>query len=303
MSNKILVTGALGFIGSYVAKHFASIGYEIYGIGHGYIDSFYYGKYGLSEWKSADITVESLYDFGQEFYAIVHCAGNGSVDFSIKNPYEDYQRNVGSTLEILEYIRLYNKNAKLIYPSSPAVCGQQSDTLISEDCKEAPCSPYGHNKKIAEFLCQSYALRYDLRITIVRLFSVYGNHLRKQLIWDACNKLSNNDSRQVVFFGDGKETRDFVHILDVANLFEILLTLEHSFLIINAGSGEKVTIENLLSKINKFFNKEVIFNNIIHDGNPRHYWADITLAKSFNWIPQIAIDDGIADYIQWFKSQ
>ena len=115
-------------------------------------------------------------------------------------------------------MRVYNPKAQLIYPSSPAVQGEHTNTPIKEDYVGKPASPYGYHKKIVEDLCQSYSEKYSLKISVVRLFSVYGNGLKKQLLWDAYNKIRYS-SKEVEFWGTGEETRDFIHIEDVLIFF------------------------------------------------------------------------------------
>lgn len=302
MIKKILITGAKGFLGSNLTKHFKSLGYETYGIGHGGFSIEESKHIGLDYWETNDITIEAILRFGQKFDVIIHCGGSGSVSFSVNNPYEDFKKTVDGTLEVLEYIRVHNSNAHLIYPSSPAVQGEHPDIPIKEDYVGKPVSPYGYHKKIAEDLCQSYSEKFNLKISIIRLFSVYGIGLKKQLLWDACNKITNSKKR-VEFWGTGEETRDFIHINDVTKLIEKTLLISNKFIILNGGSGTRYTILSIIYEIKNGLNKEteVIFNNKIDIGNPSYYWADISRSKSLSWTPKILLKDGIKEYIQWIN--
>lgn len=303
MNKKILITGAKGFIGSNISKYFKKLNFKIYGIGHGIISKEEANYIGIDYWFSSEITLKSLHNINQKFDIIIHCAGSSSVDFSIQNPYLDFKKSVNTTLEVLEYIRIYNQNAKLIYPSSSAVYGEQPNYKISEFSKRNPCSPYGFHKKIIEDLCESYSKRYSLNIKIIRLFSVYGKGLKKQLLWDACNKFSNQE--EVIFWGKGNETRDFIHVDDVAKLFYFLLEQTELFMIVNGGNGIRYDIKEIVSKINELFgmNKQIIFNNISHEGNPVYYWADISTLDTFNWKSEITFEEGLKEYIAWYKNQ
>jgi UDP-glucose 4-epimerase len=304
MIKKILITGAKGFIGSNLTKHFKSLGYETYGIGHGGFSIEESKHIGLDYWETNDITIKAILRFGQKFDVIIHCGGSGSVNFSVNNPYEDFKKTVDGTLEILEYIRVHNSNAHLIYPSSPAVQGQHPDSPIREDYVGKPVSPYGYHKKIAEDLCQSYSEKFNLKISIIRLFSVYGNGLKKQLLWDACHKIMNA-GKTVEFWGTGEETRDFIHINDVAELTEKTLLISDRFTILNGGSGIRHTISSIIDEIRNGLHIEtdIIFNKKVDIGNPNYYWADIARAKSLNWTPKILLKNGIKEYIQWTKQQ
>ena len=243
----ILITGAKGFVGSNVCKHFKQKGYTTYGIGHGGLSVEESKEIGLDYWKKDDISIKAILEFEQIFDVIVHCGGSGSVGFSVEHPYDDFKKTVDGTLEVLEYMRVHNPNAKLIYPSSPAVQGECEDKPIVEEYLGKPASPYGYHKKIAEDLCQSYSEKFGLKISIVRLFSVYGIGLKKQLLWDACKKIQNSKD-EVVFWGTGEETRDFIHISDVLYLFDILLKKDDKFTLVNGGTGIKYTIKNIDNK-------------------------------------------------------
>ncbi len=299
---KILITGAKGFLGSHAAKYFKSLGYITYGIGHGdlLVDECY--AIGLDYWYKSNVTIEAVKDIGVEYDLIVHCAGSGSVGFSVEHPYQDFKKTVDGTLEILEYIRLYNQNAHLIYPSSPAVQGECEDKPIKEEYIGKPASPYGYHKKIAEDLCRSYSEKYDIKVSIVRLFSVYGNGLKKQLLWDACNKIINA-KHDVEFWGTGEETRDFIHIDDVLYIFEKIVDIDKRYFVINGGTGSKTSIKDIVFLIKKILNSdcEIIFNNKINEGNPIYYWADMEKINTIDRYHFINIDDGLNRYIDWVK--
>ena len=299
---KILITGAKGFLGSNVAKYFKLLGYETYGIGHGGLSVEESKEIGLDYWKKDDISIKAILEFQQTFDVIAHCGGSGSVGFSVENPYQDFKKTVDGTLEVLEYMRVYNPNAHLIYPSSPAVQGECEDKPIKEEYIGKPASPYGYHKKIAEDLCQSYSEKYDLKVSIIRLFSVYGNGLKKQLLWDAYQKIKNADS-EVVFWGTGEETRDFIHISDVLSLFDILLKKEDRFILINGGTGKKYTIKNVVEMIRGFINPkiEIKFNNQINMGNPIYYRADTKKLDIYGFKANKDLEQEIKSYVEWAK--
>lgn len=298
----ILITGAKGFIGSHLAQSFKQHGYQTFGIGHGSMSIEEYQSIGLDYWNQSDITIESLKKLNQKFDVIIHCGGSGSVGFSVNHPYEDFKKTVDGTLEVLEYIRLYNSEAHLIYPSSPAVQGEHPDTPIKEDYVGKPASPYGYHKKIAEDLCQSYSKKFDLKVSVIRLFSVYGNGLKKQLLWDACHKIIHSEE-SAEFWGTGEETRDFIHVNDVSQLIEKVILIADRFIILNGGSGERVTVKELILIIANLLKKNININfdgreNI---GNPKHYWADTQKINTIEYYPKIKLENGVKEYIKWFN--
>lgn len=302
MNKKILITGAKGFLGRSVSKYFSQMAYETYGIGHGDLFVDECKTIGLDYWTKADITVENLRDIHQTFDVIIHCGGSGSVGFSIENPYEDFRKTVDGTLEVLEYMRLYNPTAQLVYPSSPAVQGEHPDEPIKEEYIGKPASPYGYHKKIAEDLCQSYSEKFGLRVSIVRLFSVYGNGLKKQLLWDAYHKIKGAKD-DVSFWGIGNETRDFIHIDDVLLLIDTIIQKNEMFALINGGTGTKYSIKNVVEMIRDLVNPniQIQFDNQINIGNPIYYWADTRKLDKNNIKFNKKLEHEIINYVEWAK--
>jgi UDP-glucose 4-epimerase len=301
----ILITGAKGFLGRNISKYFKSIGYKTFGIGHGNLFVEECEEIGLDYWYKSDITIGAIKDIGVEFDIVIHCGGSGSVGFSVQYPYDDFKKTVDGTIEVLEYIRLYNQKAHMIYPSSPAVQGEHPDSPMKESFLGKPASPYGYHKKIVEDLCQSYSEKYTLKVSIIRLFSVYGRELKKQLLWDAYHKIKDA-KESAEFWGTGNETRDFIHINDAISLMQKVINLQsNNFLIINGGSGKKTTVCAIVEKIRDLVNKkiEIKFNNKINTGNPIYYWADTQKYKSYDFKTQVDIDQGLRDFIEWIEIQ
>jgi len=298
----ILVTGAYGFLGRNISKEFKKEGNHVSGIGHGKWDVEEYSNWGIDEWYETTITFEALLNINKKFDIIVHCGGSGSVGFSWENPYQDFQKSVQGTLAILEYIRLQNKGCKFIYPSSPAVQGNLGHVQITENMMSIPVSPYGFHKKIAEELCLSYHHNFNIDIGVIRYFSIYGNGLKKQLLWDACKKI--NHSNVVTFFGTGKETRDWIHVSDAASLLYKFSTKLEGYEVINGGSGIETPIDEIITFLCKYMNKQVEanFNGVIKEGDPIHFWADMNKAKTLDWKPEVNLKEGLMEYVNFFKS-
>ncbi|PTS93024.1 epimerase, partial [Pedobacter sp. HMWF019] len=299
---KVLVTGAYGFLGRNVAREFKKNGYYVAGIGHGKWHSDQFNKWGLDHWYESTITFEALLNINEKFDLIVHCGGSGSVAFSRDNPYEDYQKSVQSTISVLEYIRLQNPGCKFIYPSSPAVQGNLGNVPIKENMIEVPVSPYGFHKRIAEDLCLSYCKNFNISIGIIRYFSIYGEGLQKQLLWDACKKI--NKSTSVVFFGTGEETRDWIHISDAVSLLYIFAQDLKGYHVINGGSGITISIHQIVDFLNKQFDPQatISFNGVTKEGDPVHFWADVSKAKLIGWEPKMDIWKGLENYVTYFKN-
>lgn len=301
MNKSILITGAHGFIGSNAALFFSKKGFNVIGAGHSR-NTYDIKKNVFDEWIEGDITLKLLSKIKKEFYVIIHCAGSSSVSNSFINPKKDYEMTVKTTHAVLEYMKKYNPTAKLIYPSSAAVYGITNKKAIKETKPYNPISPYGRHKKIAEELCKSYHHSFNLQINIIRFFSLYGINLKKQLLFDACQKISSKQST-ITFYGTGNETRDFLNIKDALDLIMLIMKKNNKFLIINGGSGKSTSVKQVIKLLLTYFNteKKVVFNGIEKPGDPKHYMADISNIKKLNWLPRLTIEESLKEYVAWFK--
>ena len=299
---KILITGAYGFLGRNLAKEYSKKGAEIYGLGHGNFSSDEISELGISKYISDEINLKNLLNTCKNPDKIIHCASSASVSYSIANPKEDFERTVNSTLSVLEFLRIHAKEARLVIPSSAAVYGQKEKKPISVVERLNPLSPYGNSKKIAEILAKFYANHYDLKVAIVRLFSLYGPGLKKQLLWDACLKAY---SGKHTFSGTGLESRDWIYIEDAISL--ILIALENASnkaITVNGGSGKSISNNSFLSILYEEIGIDCMpkFSGISREGDPLFYEADIKESLSWGWEPKIALKEGIYKYVKWFKS-
>ena len=297
--NKVLITGASGFIGRHVAREYHKKGWKVTGIGHG--EFLNWRDHGLSAWIKSDVTLDSLINLANLPDVIIHCAGGASVGFSVEQPAADFNLTVCSTSSVLEFIRLHSPSTRLIYPSSAAVYGQVKPLPILENIDLNPVSPYGAHKQMSEALCQLYSKQYGLSIAIVRMFSIYGLELRKQLLWDACKKIERNDCS---FFGTGEEIRDWLHVKDISNL--LFITSQNTSVdcpIANAGYGNGVKVKDILQHLANEFNIGVkpTFSSKVKPGDPNAYIADISKARSWGWEPSINWQEGVSQYVNWYK--
>lgn len=304
MGKLALVAGAHGFIGRHVCRILAEQGVTVRALGHGAWEEADAARWGVSRWLEADITFDSLAAVasGDTLDAVIHCAGGGSVSYSYGAPFDDFQRSVSSVATLLEFVRSARVGKpRVVITSSAAVYGDHGDEDLDESNACSPISPYGFNKRAAEDLCRSYSTFFGLEISIVRLFSVYGDGLRKQLLWDAMNKLSTGNQ---AFFGTGRELRDWIHVEDAAALLCAAAQAEQGSLEIYNGGHDKATTCEVLTLLSECFEgmPQPIFTGEVHTGNPQRMTADSGYARrQLGWHPQVPLSAGLRRYVDWFK--
>lgn len=305
---KVWVTGAHGFLGRNLCRCLAKEGFYVVGIGHGHWAPREAEGVGIKHWVFSDLTLAALYELESEVGTpeiIYHTAGSGSVAHSLANPHLDYQRTVQTILDVLEFIRLKSPQTTLVYPSSAAVYGAVGKGLILEESPVNPVSPYGVHKQMAEILCKSYHAHFNMNVAVIRFFSIYGDGLMKQLLWDLCRKIEDSDS-EVILHGTGEEVRDWIHVDDAAALMMKLAgQVSENYIVANGGTGEAATVADVAEEVRDAFGKdiEIGFNGVIRQGDPRFYQADMQYVKSMGWEPSRTWQDGIMAYVEWFKAE
>jgi nucleoside-diphosphate-sugar epimerase len=296
----ILITGAYGFIASNLIRSLENKNnFNLYSIGTNTKNS----SINIKTHKHIEspiniINLETLCD-NELPDVIVHCAGIGTVlDAS------DILKSQKSMIETSEAVFSYakqNKINKVIFLSSAAVYG---NSLLKKSQRLNPLSDYGRLKKDCEDLFLSMKDAHTTPI-ILRLFSVYGPNLRKQLIYDAFNKFSKQ--KEPMFRGDGNQIRDFIHINDVIEVIKYYI-LEKNIsnqIIQDVGTGIETKIKDLIYLISQQYlanhkiEKQYIFDDIVDESDPLFQVAnkDIQNLMKKNFIK---INDGVIEYANNF---
>jgi UDP-glucose 4-epimerase len=300
MDKKILIIGSCGFIGKHLCGYFKTLGYKVF---------------------SADIIIKEEKDYfiltaenanffhlfmANTFDICINASGAANVNLSFNYPQLDFNLNASNVLNILDAIRTHNPDCKFVNFSSAAVYGNPSLLPIKEDCKLSPISPYGYHKMYSEFICKEFYDLYNIKTISLRVFSVYGEGLKKQIFWDLHNKIINSNNNEIIIFGNGSESRDFIYINDLLEaLYLILLNLKFEGQQVNIANGEEIYINVAVEKYIELHNKNinVKYDNKGLSGNPKNWIADISVIKSIGYEKKFDLNKGLTNYINWLNEQ
>ena len=306
MTDRILITGAGGFLGSHICQYFGERQYSILPMGR-----FSGNKkkklhdFGIRNICETTLPSEVLLEVLSEFKPnlIIHCAGSSSVPASVENPYDDFKKNADTLAFILESIRKESPESSFVLLSSAAVYGNPMILPIKETTSCKPISPYGYHKQICEILADEYSSLFGIQMAVLRIFSAYGNGLQKQVIFDLCNKFASDDP-VIEVYGTGNETRDFIHAFDVAQAIECIYN-SHGKGIFNVSSGVQTSIHQIIGLIKEMSDsdKHVRYSGKIRMGDPLHWCADIDKISALGFRQKVSLHEGIKNYCRWFISE
>ncbi len=199
-------------------------------------------------------------------------------------------------------IRKYNPTCKFINFSSAAVYGNPSKLPIAESFPAKPLSPYGFHKLQSEYLLTEYHKSLGLHTCSLRVFSAYGEGLKKQLFWDLYQKAQRNDT--VELFGTGQESRDFIYIKDLIRAVDLLI--HHAPFegdIFNVATGKETTIAEAARIFFSLYDpgKKFFFSGKAKIGDPNNWRADISALQSMGFQPTVTLEEGLNSYVKWLK--
>ena len=301
MSNtkKILIIGSEGFIGNNLIEFYLQHNNEVWGCD---LNMPIKNKYHFLKNDFTPNFWNQLFDINHFDYC-VNAGGKSNVNESFENPAADFEANVIETYKILDAIRKFNKDCKYLHISSAAVYGNPELLPINENAPCNPLSPYGWHKLLSEKICEEFNKLYNLSITIIRPFSVYGPGLKKQLFWDVYQKYKINSS-EIELWGSGNETRDYIYIDDIVSLIDFLL-INSAMMgdVFNVGSGVEFSITEAISFFFESFEKKPIlnFNGKQKAGNPIYWKADISKINSLGFQHKTNFYKGILQTAEWLK--
>lgn len=294
---KILIIGSEGFIGSHLVSFYKKYDYEIRRVDIATIND--------NDYIQVDKANPDFHCVFKDFPAdyCLNCSGAASVPFSFEQPLVDFNLNVFNVVKLLDAIRSFSPECKFINFSSAAVYGNPITIPIREDFNKKPISPYGFHKSVIENIIEEYHNFFNLKVCSLRLFSAYGNGLRKQIMFDLYNKFSFSDC--INLFGTGMETRDYIHIDDICNVVNIVLEksdFEND--VVNVANGVEIPLNTIVEIFKKNISdgKKIIYSGNVRTGDPTRWQADISKIKKWGYKQTVSLEDGIERYIKWIKS-
>jgi len=310
---KVLVTGGAGFIGSHIADHLLSEGFEVTvldnlwtgkmeNIAHNLKnEDFHFVKGDIRESKTVS-------DVMKDKDAVFHEAAFVSVPESLKEPVLTNDLNVTATVNLLQTASDCGVK-RFVFASSAAVYGGTSSPEKREEDVSYPRSPYGISKLIGEYYARFFYEFHGLETVSLRYFNVYGSrqtcNLEAQyggVILLFLNRLLKNLGP--IVYGDGEQSRDFVCVKDVVKANMLAMTAKDaagdSF---NVASGTRITINRLAEILKDSLGKKDIKSiyTDIRPGDAKHGYADISKAKKIlGFSPSVSLEEGLDELVKWY---
>jgi UDP-glucuronate 4-epimerase len=331
---KILVTGAAGFIGFHTVKHFAEKGNRVVGIDN--INTYYdvelkYARLAetgirkelIKNHQSVESTMNPIYRFikadlqdkvfidklfaNENFDVVCHLAAQAGVRHSIENPYAYINSNIIGFMNILEACRFYPVK-HLVYASSSSVYGMNKKVPYSEsDQVDSPVSLYAASKRSNELMAHTYSKLYNIPVTGVRFFTVYGPWGRPDMApFLFMDSIVNQ--KPIKVFNYGKLSRDFTYIDDIIEGLSVIINHapvgEIPNKIYNIGAGRPVQLLDFIVAIENVTGKTAIKQMVeMQPGDVYQTYADTTaLEQELHYKPHISILEGISKLYNWHLS-
>lgn len=243
----------------------------------------------------------------ESFDYVIHLAAQAGVRHSIENPDLYIQSNIIGFFNILEACRKFPVN-KLLYASSSSVYGNNLKIPFSTNDKtDEPISLYAATKKSNELMAHTYSHLYQIPTIGLRFFTVYGSwgrpDMSPMLFADAIAA-----GKSIKVFNNGDMQRDFTHVNDIVEgifrLFKSTHQKQKQYELFNIGNGNPVNLLDFIGTIEKFMGKKAELEFLpMQPGDVKTTWAETDqLAKYCNYKPNITIDEGIKEFVQWYKS-
>jgi nucleoside-diphosphate-sugar epimerase len=312
---KILLTGAAGFIGSHVAEYLLNQGHQVTGIDN--FDDFY-----LKSIKVKNISsclenplftfvegnvgdVASLFP-NSTFDLVMHLAAKAGVRPSIAQPELYIDVNLSQTMALLQWMKARGMQ-KLIFASSSSVYGNNVKVPFTEsDPVDHPISPYAFTKKAGELLTHTFHHLAHMDVINLRFFTVYGERQRPDLAIHKFAKAMLN-GQAITLFGTGSTSRDYTYIGDIVqgiiSSMDYVLSHQQVYETINLGSKNPIQLIDLVHTLEEIIGKPANIQWMeMQEGDVDRTFADIQKAERLlHYAPNTSLREGLTRFVAWLK--
>lgn len=272
---KIALTGSKGFIGSHIKSGLLQSGHEVYE--HSGADKSAITN-GALDLPPADVCI--------------HLASKVFIPDSWEHPFDFYKTNTMGTLAALEYCRL--NRAHLIHFSSFVYAVPFTNPIL-ENSALGVSNPYGHSKLLAEEICQFYSKNFDVPVTILRPFNIYGPGQKSTFLIPKIFEQALNPSQERIELQTLTTKRDYLYVEDLSSLVQKALKVRAPG-VFNAGSGVSSSVLDVAETILKVTKtkKEIVALGIARKDDHPEIRAEITKTSSiFSWSPKFDLESGL----------
>lgn len=307
---KVLITGGSGFIGSHIAERFHNEGNEVFVVDNlstgkreniPFIDDAHFYQENVQNHELLTDLIKT-----HQFEYIFHLAAMVSVVETVEKPVESNGDNIDSTIHLLEATRQHNNNLKkFFFASSAAIYGDLPDLPKSvENSNVNPLSPYAVQKFAGEQYTKIYHTLYGLPTVALRFFNVYGPRQNPESDYSGVLSIINQkflNKAPFTFFGDGKQTRDFIYIKDLLQAIWIVIEDDSTNgKVFNAGTGKQTDLITVFNAFSDYFGYEIPYSfTDARAGDIKHSYSDVSPLKDLGFRPEYDIMKGIAAYLKY----
>ncbi len=301
---EVLVTGGAGFIGSNIVDALVEKGHQVI-----VVDNLSSGKKEnlnqQAEFYQLDIRDQKLTEVFKEneITHVIHHAAQIDVQRSIEDPLYDAQNNILGTVNLLECCRANNVQ-KIIYASSAAVYGEPDYLPVDEEHPIKAMSPYGISKHTPEHYIKIYSELYDLKYTIFRYANVYGPRQDPKgeggVVSIFVDKMLAEE--RPVIFGDGDQTRDFIHVFDIVKA-NLMALDQGDNILVNISTQNRDSVNDLLDYLNQIlpYQLDAIYEEA-RSGDIRHSsLANGKAEELLGWSPDYDFKAGLEQTVKYYK--
>lgn len=313
---RVMVTGAAGFIGSTLVERLLAEGREVVGLDC--FDPFYAeaakranlatasknAAFQLIEGDIRDEEALARAFAGPRIGAVVHLAALAGVRPSLERPVAYADVNVRGTAAVVAAM-VRAEVPQLVFASSSSVYGERTGGPFREtDPVERPISPYAATKRAGELLLSSFHHAHGTNITCARIFTAYGPRQRPDL---AIRKFAERIVRDepLPVFGDGSAVRDFTFVGDLVDGLVRAIDTALGFSILNFGAGRTVSVLEVIETLERALGRKARVEWLPpQTGDVSRTWSDTSAAReALGYAPSVTLEEGVARFVAWLRAQ